>query len=70
MLADLVGKPIAGVTSVPTARGPKALVADLAARITRLLAEHPEIKGVRRHRRRRARHGRALDSRPRPASAT
>jgi predicted NBD/HSP70 family sugar kinase len=43
MLADLVGKPIAGVTSFPTVRDPKALVKSLARRIKHLLAEHPEI---------------------------
>jgi N-acetylglucosamine repressor len=45
MLADLVGKPLAGVTSIPTARDPKQLVAALASRIKTLLAEHPEVDG-------------------------
>src|SRR5262245_1671784 len=44
MLADLVGRPMAGVTSFPTSRDPKTLAADLASRIARLLAEHPEVK--------------------------
>jgi predicted NBD/HSP70 family sugar kinase len=43
MLADLLGKPLTGVTSFPTAREPKALVSSLAARIKRLLAEHPDL---------------------------
>ncbi len=43
MLADLVGKPLAGVVSFPTTPEPRALVADLARRIKRLLAEHREI---------------------------
>ena len=43
MLADLVGKPLSGVVSIPTHRDPRALVAALAARIASLLAEHPEI---------------------------
>jgi N-acetylglucosamine repressor len=38
MLADLLGKPLAGVTSFPTVRDPKQLVATLAARIKALLA--------------------------------
>ncbi|MEW5981673.1 MAG: ROK family transcriptional regulator [Acidobacteriota bacterium] len=42
MLADLLGKPLTGVISFPTDRDPKALVQVLAARIGRLLAEHPE----------------------------
>jgi N-acetylglucosamine repressor len=43
MLADLLGKPLTGVISFPTAREPKALVSLLAARIKRLLAEHPAL---------------------------
>jgi predicted NBD/HSP70 family sugar kinase len=43
MLADLVGKPLTGVVAFPTARNPKALVATLADRIRRLLADHPEV---------------------------
>lgn len=43
MLADLLGKPLAGVTSFPTVREPKALVSALATRIKTLLAEHPEV---------------------------
>lgn len=45
MLADLLGKPLAGVTSFPTVRDPKHLVAALALRTKSLLAEHPEIDG-------------------------
>ena len=45
MLADLVGKPLTGVISFPTVSDPKQLIAKLAARIKRLLAEHPEIDG-------------------------
>ena len=45
MLADLVGKPLAGVTSFPTVRDPKKLVATLAARIKTMLAEHRDIDG-------------------------
>jgi N-acetylglucosamine repressor len=45
MLADLVGKPLSGVTSLPTARDPKHLVAALATRIKTLLAEHPDLDG-------------------------
>jgi N-acetylglucosamine repressor len=43
MLADLLGKPIAGVTSFPTVRDPKALVQTLAKRIKALLAEHSDV---------------------------
>jgi predicted NBD/HSP70 family sugar kinase len=43
MLADLLGKPLAGVTSFATVRDPKKLVPALAARIRGLLAEHPEV---------------------------
>jgi predicted NBD/HSP70 family sugar kinase len=43
MLADLLGKPLAGVTSFATVRDPKQLVAALAARIKALLKEHPEV---------------------------
>ena len=45
MLADLVGKPLTGVISFPTVSDPKQLIAKLAARIKRLLADHPEIDG-------------------------
>ncbi len=45
MLADLLGKPLAGVTSFATLRDPKRLVQTLASRIKTLLAEHPEIDG-------------------------
>ncbi|MCX6544601.1 MAG: ROK family protein [Acidobacteria bacterium] len=42
MLADLLGKPLTGVTSFPTARDPKQVVSTLASRIKRLLADHAE----------------------------
>jgi N-acetylglucosamine repressor len=40
MLADILGKPLAGVIGFPTIRDPKLLVASLAKRIRALLAEH------------------------------
>lgn len=43
MLADLMGKPLSGVITVPTVREPKALIALLARRIKALLAEHPDV---------------------------
>jgi predicted NBD/HSP70 family sugar kinase len=43
MLADMLGKPLSGVISFPTVREPKALVAALAARIKRLVAEHSAL---------------------------
>ena len=43
MLADLVGKPIGGIVTLPTERDPMALVKSLAVRIKRLLADHGEI---------------------------
>jgi len=43
MLADLVGKPIGGIVTLPTERDPKALVKTLATRIKRLLADHGDI---------------------------
>jgi len=39
MLADLVGKPLSGVTSFPTSTDPAQLVNDLAARVKALLAD-------------------------------
>jgi predicted NBD/HSP70 family sugar kinase len=45
MLADLVGKPLTGVSSFPTVRDPKQLVALLATRIKALLTDHPEVDG-------------------------
>ena len=45
ILADVLGKPLTGVISFPTVRDPKQQVVKLAARIKRLLAEHPEIDG-------------------------
>jgi predicted NBD/HSP70 family sugar kinase len=44
MLADLMGKPLSGVISIPTVREPKALVTALATRVKTLLAEHGEAR--------------------------
>jgi predicted NBD/HSP70 family sugar kinase len=43
MLADLLGKPITGVVSMRTVRDPSLLVAPLATRIKRLLADHRDV---------------------------
>ena len=43
MVADLVGKPLAGIVSFPTVRDPQEFVSLLARRIKTLLAEHPEV---------------------------
>ena len=43
MLADLLAKPIGGVTGMPTVQDPKGLVAALARRIKSLLAEHHDV---------------------------
>lgn len=43
MLADLIGKPIAGVTGIPTPRDPQQLVNTIAARIRALLADHSDV---------------------------
>jgi predicted NBD/HSP70 family sugar kinase len=43
MLADLVGKPIGGVVTIPTERDPRQLVSTLATRIRQLIADHPHI---------------------------
>ena len=43
MLTDLVGKPISGVVTLPTERDPERLVQMLAARITRVIDDHPQI---------------------------
>ncbi len=43
MLADLLGRPLAGIVSIPTPREPSAVIQALAARIKKLLAEHPEV---------------------------
>jgi predicted NBD/HSP70 family sugar kinase len=43
MLADVLGKPLAGVMSFPTLREPRALVELLATRIKQVLAQHPEV---------------------------
>ena len=43
MLADALGQPLSGVSTFPTDRDPDKVVAALAARIARLLADHPEV---------------------------
>jgi len=43
MLADLLGTPMTGAIAFPTVRDPKKLVEQLADRVKRLLAEHPEV---------------------------
>jgi len=43
MVTDLVGRPLVEVTSFPTERDPKRFVAELAKRIRRVLADHPEL---------------------------
>src|SRR5262245_51267839 len=43
MLADLLGNPLTGIVSFPTAREPKVVIKALAAGIKKLLAEHPEV---------------------------
>lgn len=43
MLADLVGKPIGGVITLPTSKDPQELVHALAARIKQVLADHGHI---------------------------
>jgi predicted NBD/HSP70 family sugar kinase len=43
MLADLMGAPLTGVISIPTARDPRELVKAIAKRIKTLLSEHPEV---------------------------
>ena len=43
MLADRLGNPITGVIGMRTARDPRELTKLLAARIKRLLADHPEV---------------------------
>jgi predicted NBD/HSP70 family sugar kinase len=45
MLTDKLGKPLTGVLAMPTVRDPKKLVHVLAARITSLVAEHPDVEG-------------------------
>ena len=42
MVADLVGKPLSGVTSFPTSTDPQQLISDLANRIKSLLAERED----------------------------
>ena len=46
MLADLLGKPIGGVVTLPTDREPQRFVKALAARVRQLLADHPQINEV------------------------
>jgi predicted NBD/HSP70 family sugar kinase len=43
MLADLIGKPIAGVIGIPTPRDPRQLVSTIAARIRALLADRGDV---------------------------
>jgi N-acetylglucosamine repressor len=43
MVTDISGEPLVGVTSFPTDRNPRRLVAKLAARIHETLARHPEL---------------------------
>jgi predicted NBD/HSP70 family sugar kinase len=43
MVTDIVGEPLVGMTSFPTVRDPKRLVAQLATRIRDLLERHPEL---------------------------
>ena len=43
MLSDLLGKPLTGVVSFPTASDPRKLIATLAARIKALLVEHKVV---------------------------
>ena len=43
MLADLMGKPLTGVVSLPTLRDPREMVRTLAKRIKTLIDEHPEV---------------------------
>jgi predicted NBD/HSP70 family sugar kinase len=44
MLADLMGKPLSGILTLPTVREPKVFVQTLAARITALVGEHGDSK--------------------------
>jgi N-acetylglucosamine repressor len=43
MLADLLGKPIGGIVTIPTERDPQRLVKSLASRVKQMLADHPQI---------------------------
>lgn len=40
MVADLVGRPLVGITSFPTERDPKRFISELAGKIRRVLADH------------------------------
>lgn len=43
MAADIVGKPLVGMTSFPTERDPGRLVVELARRVRDILERHPEL---------------------------
>jgi N-acetylglucosamine repressor len=43
MVTDIAGEPLVGMTSFPTDRDPKRLVADLAGRVNDTLRRHPEL---------------------------
>ena len=43
MVADLLGKPLGNIVSIPSERDPKKLVERLGGAIRKLLAEHPEV---------------------------
>ncbi|HEY7514766.1 MAG TPA: ROK family protein [Vicinamibacteria bacterium] len=43
MVTDIAGEPLVGMTSFPTDRDPKRLVADLASRVNDTLRRHPEL---------------------------
>jgi predicted NBD/HSP70 family sugar kinase len=45
-LTDLLGKAVAGIVNFATPRDPKAFVKELAARIRRLQAEHPDLSSI------------------------
>ena len=45
MLADLLGKPVSGVTRFPTAREPQKLIESIAARAAALLQGHGDASG-------------------------
>jgi predicted NBD/HSP70 family sugar kinase len=45
MLTDRLGKPLTGVFGMPTERNPQQLARVVAARITSLVAEHPDVEG-------------------------
>jgi predicted NBD/HSP70 family sugar kinase len=43
MVTDLIGRPLLGVSSFPTEREPKRLIAELGKRIKKVLSEHEEV---------------------------